>query len=139
MPAIQVQVEGLDRFIAKFSGFKVAYDQTARNFFTRASYATQAQAQARTPVKTGNLRRSMATQVDPSPFPVWAKVGSAQPYAHFIEEGWRHDPRVRVNGGRVFRRRGPARMLATAVEVTRSTIQGYLRDAVQEIADYLRR
>ena len=139
MPTINVQVEGLDHFIAKFGGFKTVYDQTARNFFTRATFAIQGQAQARTPVKTGNLRRSMATQVDPSPFPVWAKVGSAQPYAHFIEEGWRHDPRVRVNGGRVFRRRGAARMLATAVEVTRGTIQGYLRDAVQEIADYLRR
>lgn len=139
MPNLQIQVEGLDRFIAKFAGFGAAYGQVTRNFLTKSSYAIQAQAQARTPVKTGNLRRSMASQVDPSPFPVWAKVGSAQPYAHFIEEGWRHDPRVRVNGGRVFRRRGPARMLATAVEVTRGTIQGYLRDAVQEIADYLRR
>lgn len=135
---MDIQVTGLSELTAKFAAFPAVYAATARTFFTRASFEIQSQAQARTPVKTGTLRRSMATMVDPSPFPVWAKVGSIQPYAHFIEEGWRHDPRVRVNGGRVFRRRGPARMLATAVEVSRSTVQGFLNDAVKQIIEALR-
>ena len=137
---MDIQVTGLSELTAKFATFPAVYAAAAQRFFERCSLEIVSQTMQRTPVgKTGNLRRSIAKQVDPSPFPMWAKVGSLQPYAHFIEEGWRRDPRVRVNGGRVFRRRGPARMLATAVEVTRGTIQGYLRDAVQEIADYLRR
>lgn len=135
---MDIQTSGLTGTIARLQGLPVVYQRSMRDFLTKGGFAIQAAAQQRTPVKTGNLRRSMATQVDPSPLPVWAKVGSIQPYAHFIEEGWRHDSRTRKNGGRVFRRSGPARMLATAVEVTRATVQGYLRDAVNEIAAYLR-
>jgi hypothetical protein len=141
---ITITVRGLAELQSRLANVQPAYNAAVRRFLTRSALLIQGEAQQRTPAagfntvkySTGTLRRSITNQVDAAPFPRWAKVGTALPYGHFIEEGWRHDRRVKT--GIVYRRLGPARMLATGLHIALPRIQQFGREMVRDIANALR-
>jgi hypothetical protein len=118
---LQVQVIGLKELIHSMQMFGGDYAREIRTFLHKAGLAVQREAQHRTPVATGTLRRSMAVKVDSSNPPVFAKIGTNMPYGPFIEYGERRGKR-----GIIKRRLGPARMLRDGAAAAGPIINGLI-------------
>lgn len=107
--SISVEAIGVERIAAKLQALgSTGLAEATPSMLDAIGTATVEAARAGTPVKTGALRDAWQRIEDPSGR--FLTIANMLPYAHFIEDGWRDDPRY----GRVYRKAGPARMLATA-------------------------
>ena len=86
MNSISIRVEGLDRLIAKLRA-EPLLAQPLRSGFEKVGFLLGSEARRRAPVDRGQLRASIAHQVDPSPVPTWVKVGAKPHYAPYMEYG----------------------------------------------------
>ncbi len=84
---IEYQVEGMERLMERAKPELLA--KPVHDFLERAALMVKAKAREYTPVDTGRLRASMTHQLDSSPVPLWARVGSNVEYAPFVELGTR--------------------------------------------------
>jgi len=127
---LHISVVGLERLLTKLGDFDALLAPVAKNLLNRSALAVQGEAMKRTPVVTGHLRRSMTVNIDPAPFPRFAKVGSNLVYAPFIEFGTRSDPRSSAS---VLRKAGPARMLRGGAVAARGLIEAAIERAKEEL------
>lgn len=68
-----IEIKGLDSLSRKLQPEML--NKPMRDFLTKTAIVVQRKARDRAPVDTGRLAGSIATQVDSSAFPTWAKVG----------------------------------------------------------------
>jgi len=127
---LHISVVGLERLLTKLGDFDGLLAPVAKNLLNRSALAVQGEAMKGTPVRQGHLRRSMTVAIDPAPFPVWAKVGTAIVYGPFIEFGTRSDPR---SSQPVKRKAGPARMLRGGAVAARGLIEAAIERAKAEL------
>lgn len=73
-----MQLKGFEELLRKLDPAR--YNEAYRRFWQRAAIAVQTLGRERSPVDTGRLRASLAIEVDPSPHPLWAKVGTNVEY-----------------------------------------------------------
>ncbi len=138
------------------------FAEPARRFLLRAALYLQGEARGNAPVDTGRLRSSIAYEIDSSPMPLFAEVGSAVGYARFMEYGtgalsdnpgavgdwgfpsgddlntWarRHGFASGAQVASIIRRNGglrPRRYLRAAFEHAREQIAGFLAAMAREI------
>ena len=112
MPQASIRIDGLDEVMARLRADRIA-QQHLRRGFEEVGWFLRSEASKRAPVHKGTLRGSIAHEVDPSPVPLWVRVGhlrdGAAPHAPYMEfgTGLVHDhpswPRRvhRVSGGKL--------------------------------------
>lgn len=80
---INITVAGDDDVIKHFDPAMLG--APFRKMLTKSGITVVNHAKPRTPVRTGRLRASETSDVDPRPIPIWAKAGSNVVYAPFVE------------------------------------------------------
>lgn len=75
---MSLQLKGFAELLRKLDPAR--YNDAYRRFWQRAAIAVQTLGREHSPVDTGRLRASLAIEVDPSPHPLWAKVGTNVEY-----------------------------------------------------------
>lgn len=73
-----LELKGFEALLRKLDPAR--YNEAYRRFWRRAAIAVQTLGREHSPVDTGRLRASLAIEVDPSPHPLWAKVGTNVEY-----------------------------------------------------------
>lgn len=156
-----VKVHGLKAAVGKMNAPRLV-GSPVRRMLDRWAIGTQGRAREKAPVDMGRLRNSIAKEIDPSPLPRWARVGTNVHYAPAMEggtglladlpggSGVRHwppgnplDPWARRKGfasghqvaGIIGRRGGlrPRRYLRGAAEESRPRIPGLVARCAREI------
>jgi hypothetical protein len=82
-----IEIHGLKELIARLDPKVIG--PAIRRLLTRAAISGTNFAKVRSPVDTGRLRASIASEIDPSYLPLWATIGSNVTYAAFQELGTR--------------------------------------------------
>ena len=149
---ITIQVTGMDELIKKINDPSIL-GEPMRGFFNDSVLSIQRDVQILSPIDEGRLRSSITAEVDPSPMPMYGKVGTTlQPhYAPDVEYGTRpHWPPISAIQGWADRHGIPAFLVArkiarfgtqghfmfrTAAQNNLLKIEGFLRKAANEIEE----
>ena len=92
---VTAQIVGIEAFLRRVRD-RGAVMGAWRSTVTKATYAIHDEVFRRTPRVTGHLQRSLTTQVDPSPLPMWGRIGTNVSYAPDVHFGTRaHEIRPR--------------------------------------------
>jgi len=83
---LSIRLEGLTELQRRTADPRILAD-AERRFLLQSGLAVQRGAQIGAPVDQGRLRGSIKVEVDPSPSPQWAKVGTNVFYAPYQEYG----------------------------------------------------
>lgn len=83
---IVIKVEGLDKLIRKL-GPEAILGKPLRGAFFASGAVLETSAKKRAPVDQGHLRASITHEEDPSPVPIWGRVGTNLKYAPYMEYG----------------------------------------------------
>lgn len=87
MATIVVRVIGDEELARKLrSNFAAA---PVRRFLTRSAIVVQGHAREKAPVDTGQLRNSIAYEIDGATMPRWARIGTNVKHGPFVELGTR--------------------------------------------------
>lgn len=82
---LEVEIQNLDALMSKLdSGL---FNAPVRKFFQRAIVPVEGKAKQNAPSDTGLLRSRITHMIDKAPLPLWAKVGTNQHEAPFMEYG----------------------------------------------------
>lgn len=81
-----VRIIGLEATLAKLDSGRIA-GRPARNFMNRWALSVEGGGKKRAPVWRGQLRRSITHEIEGSPIPKYARVGTNVPYAAAMEHG----------------------------------------------------
>jgi len=81
--SLDIRVDGDDELAARLDPKLLA--KPLRNLLTRVGITVTNNAKRRTRVKTGRLRASETSEVDPGFMPIWVKIGSNVLYAPYRE------------------------------------------------------
>jgi len=126
---ISIETTGVARIAQKLQALgSTGLAEATRGMLDAIGTAMVEAVRAGTPVRSGALRDAWERIEDPSG--QFLTVANMLPYAHFIEDGWRDDPR----SGRVYRRAGPARMLAMGAARASSAIAAAVANAQRAIS-----
>ena len=86
MAAKEFTFKNLEQWQRKLRDPRLFGDPLRKALLRSVEFA-KGQAQERTPVDRGRARNSYSTEVDSSPIPKWAKVGSNLEYIEALEKG----------------------------------------------------
>ena len=87
---MQIQVQGLDKLLAKLHSAVAMLGPALRTALTKSGLVVETEAKKVTPVRTGTLRRSITHRVDPAAIPKFAEVGTNLHYARYVHDGTRY-------------------------------------------------
>ncbi len=86
---ISYEVEGMEELVAKANHLKDGSAKVVREFLDKAAHSVEAKAKDIVTHDSGLLRSSITPLVDPSPMPLWAKIGPSKAYGLYVEMGTR--------------------------------------------------
>jgi HK97 gp10 family phage protein len=121
MATISMRIENLDQIKAAFSQAPVKMGRKLDEAIRKSVLTIQRQSMQNTPVDTGRLRASTRTAFRP----LYGEVGTHVNYDIFVHDGTR------------FMKARP--YLLNAVKSESSSVQGYFRQAVQDVLDDIAR
>lgn len=84
---IEYKIEGFDELIEKAEKLNGHIPGILKNLLDNCTKSVEAKAKDAVPHDSGVLRASITSLIDPSPLPVWGRVGPSKTYGAYVEFG----------------------------------------------------
>lgn len=130
---IEYRIEGLDELIEKSEKLNGHLPAILRTLLEKATFKIEGIAKDIVPHDAGLLRASINPKIDPSPIPMWGKVGPSLKYGLFVELGTKpHWPPIGPLKGWARRHGVSPYALQAAIAKRGTRAQPFMRPALEK-------